>query len=49
MRQTIKTVFVWGAIALALVVMFDLSDAEVVAGILGDGLSNLFNAFSAAG
>ncbi len=49
MWQTIRQIFIWGAIALALIVMFDLNDAEVVAGIIGDGLSNLFNAFSAAG
>ncbi len=39
----------WGAIALALIVMFDMSDVETVAGILADGVSNLFSAFSAAG
>ncbi len=49
MWQTIRQIFIWGAIALALVVMFDLSDAEAVASILAEGVSNLFNAFSAAG
>ncbi len=49
MWQTVRQVFIWGAIALALIVMFDMSDLETVAGILADGVGNLFNAFSAAG